>query len=210
MPKLYVISGCNGSGKTTASYTMLPGWLQCTEFVNSDEFAKGLSPFSTEAVSIQASRLMLMKIHYLLQKKSDFAIETTLSTRSLRKILVQAQSQGYFVTVLYFWIESPELAIERIKVRVASGGHNIPEPVVRRRYYQGLRYFFEDYRDVADRWILTDNTQIPFSVVAQGWRNNMVVKDNILYEKIRAQALEVRQAQEEGWFGRIPIKDVDR
>ncbi len=210
MPKLYVISGCNGSGKTTASYTMLPEWLQCTEFVNSDEFAKGLSPFSTEGVSIQASRLMLMKIHYLLKRKADFGVETTLSTRSLKKILTEAQSQGYFVTVLYFWIESPELAIERIRMRVASGGHNIPEPVVRRRYYQGLRYFFEDYREVADRWILADNTQIPFTVIAQGWRNNMVVKDNILYEKIRSQAQEVRQAQEEGWFGHAPIRDVER
>ena len=76
MPKLYIISGCNGSGKTTASYTLLPDLLDCREFVNSDEFAKSLSPFNPSAASITASRYMLMKINYLLGRYEDFSIET--------------------------------------------------------------------------------------------------------------------------------------
>ena len=184
MPNLYIISGCNGSGKTTASYTILPEILGCSQFVNSDEFAKGLSPFKPEAASVAASRYMLLKTRFLFERNEDFGIETTLSTRSLRKTIRLAQEKGYFVTVLYFWLNSPDLAIERVRARVLAGGHGIPEPVIRRRYYMGLRYFFEDYRHLADRWILADNSVTPFKVVAQGWKNSMVVKDNLKYNEI--------------------------
>ncbi|MBQ3881214.1 MAG: zeta toxin, partial [Bacteroidales bacterium] len=184
MPNLYIISGCNGSGKTTASYTMLPEILGCSQFVNSDEFAKGLSPFKPEAASVSASRYMLIKTRFLFERNEDFGIETTLSTRSLRKTIRLAQARGYFVTVLYFWLNSPELAIERVRARVSTGGHGIPEDVIRRRYYMGLRYFFEDYRDLADRWILADNSETPFKVVAQGWKNSMIVKDKPKYTEI--------------------------
>ena len=142
MPKLYIISGCNGAGKTTASYTLLPEMLECSQFVNSDEFAKGLAPFSPEKASIQASRLMLLKIRYLFRKKEDFGIETTLATRTLLKTISQAQDEGYTVTLMYFWLNSPDLAVARVKARVEAGGHNIPEETVRRRYGMGLKYFF--------------------------------------------------------------------
>ena len=189
MPKMYIVSGCNGSGKTTASYTMLPGMFECRDFVNSDEFAKSLNPFSPNSAAIGASRYMLMKIKYMMKKKKDFGIETTLATRSLKKLVEVAQAQGYYVTVLYFWLNSPELAIQRVQARVAAGGHNIDEETIRRRYAVGMHYFFADYINLADRWILADNTEIPFKVIAQGWKDNMVVKDNILFEKIKAQAL---------------------
>ncbi len=190
-PKLYIVSGCNGSGKTTASYTMLPEMLQCSQFVNSDEFAKGLSPFSPDSASIQASRYMLLKIHYLLDRKEDFGIETTLATRSLKKIILKAQALGYFVTVLYFWLESADLAVSRVRARVEAGGHDVPEETIRRRYNVGLNYFFNDYSPLADRWILADNSEIPFTVVAQGWKKHMVVKDNKKYEAIARQAMDI-------------------
>ncbi|MEE3463960.1 Predicted ABC-type ATPase [Bacteroidales bacterium WCE2008] len=193
MPNIYIISGCNGSGKTTASYAMLPEMLKCSQFVNSDEFAKGLSPFNPDMASVQASRYMLLKIRYLLDRKADFAIETTLATRSLLKMVQKAQEAGYNVTVLFFWLNSQELAIERVKARVLAGGHNIPEDVIRRRYIAGLRYFFEDYMPIVDRWILADNSKIPFKIIAQGWRNNMVVKDNLKFEAIRAQAKHYKE-----------------
>ncbi len=200
MPNLYIISGCNGSGKTTASYTMLPEILGCSQFVNSDEFAKGLSPFKPEAASVSASRYMLIKTRFLFERNEDFGIETTLSTRSLRKTIRLAQARGYFVTVLYFWLNSPELAIERVRARVSTGGHGIPEDVIRRRYYMGLRYFFEDYRDLADRWILADNSETPFKVVAQGWKNSMIVKDNLKYTEIehlsKMVGIELEQEEE--------------
>ena len=188
---MYIISGCNGAGKTTASYTMLPEMLECSEFVNSDEFAKGLSPFNPEKASIQASRYMILKVRYLLQRQLDFGIETTLATRTLLKTVRLAQASGYSVTLLYFWLNSPELAIERVAARVETGGHNIPEDTIRRRYRVGLDYFFHDYAPLCDRWILADNSQIPFRVIAEGSKTDILsIKDEVTYEKIHQIAIE--------------------
>lgn len=203
MPRLYIISGCNGAGKTTASYSMLPEMLECSEFVNSDEFAKSLSPFKPENASIQASRYMLLKIRYLLKKKSDFAVETTLATRTLMKTIRMAQNAGYSVTLLYFWLNSPELAIERVKARVEAGGHNIPEETIRRRYYVGIDYFFHHYAPMSDRWILADNSQTPFRVIAEGTRGGVTnVKDGQTYAEILQLARDHRRHAEEN--GEIP------
>ncbi len=189
MPRLFIISGCNGAGKTTASYTLLPEMLECSQYVNSDEFAKGLSPFDPGSVAVQASRLMLMRIKYLLKRKEDFSIETTLATRSLLKMVTEAQAEGYTVTLLYFWLNSPDLAVARVKARVAAGGHNIPEETVRRRYRMGLGYFFRDYAPVCDRWILADNSQVPFRVIAEGYKDDVtVIKDHEVYERIKESA----------------------
>ena len=195
MPRLYIISGCNGSGKTTASYTMLPEMLDCSDFVNSDEFAKGLSPFNPEKASIQASRYMIMKIRYLLKKQKDFGIETTLATRTLLKTIRLAQDAGYTVTLLYFWLNSPELAVERVAARVEAGGHDIPEETIRRRYRVGIDYFFHDYAPICERWILADNSQIPFRVIAEGSKNDLInIKDETTYEQIRRLAIDRHDA----------------
>lgn len=108
---LYIISGCNGAGKTTASYTVLPEILQCKEFVNADEIAKGLSPFNPESVAIEAGRLMLQRIESLLERKETFSIETTLATKSYINLVRKAQKNGYSVHLIFFWLETPELAI---------------------------------------------------------------------------------------------------
>lgn len=186
MPNLYIISGCNGAGKTTASYSLLPEMLECRLFVNSDEFAKSLSPFDPSAAAISASRYMLMKTKYLFGKRQDFGIETTLATRSMLNMIKDAKEQGYHVTIIYFWLSSPELAISRIKARVTSGGHNIPDETTRRRYYTGLSYFFNDYIDACDRWILVDNSSFPFSVVAEGNESGIIIRDREKYDIIWA------------------------
>ena len=198
MPRLYIISGCNGAGKTTASYSLLPEMLDCKEFVNSDEFAKGLSPFDPSKASIHASRYMLMKIRYLLKRQQDFAVETTLATRTLLKIAKTAQAAGYTVTLLYFWLNSPDLAIERVKARVEAGGHNIPEDTIVRRYYTGIYYFFSLYAPISERWILADNSQIPFRVIAEGTKEEILnIRDEQTYAKIKAIAEERRQQEDE-------------
>lgn len=198
MPKLYIISGCNGAGKTTASYSLLPEMLECSEFVNSDEFAKGLSPFDPSKAAIQASRYMLMKIRYLLKKQRDFAVETTLATRTLLKTIKMAQEAGYTVTLLYFWLNSPELAIERVKARVEAGGHDIPEETIRRRYHVGIDYFFHYYAPICERWILADNSQIPFRVIAEGSKNDVINIRNVqIYEVIKKIGEDRRMNVEE-------------
>jgi len=184
MHRMYVISGCNGSGKTTASYTLLPELLECREFVNSDEFAKSLSPFDPSAASITASRYMLMKIKHLMSRGEDFCVETTLATRSLVGIISDARKRGYSITVIYFWLNSPEIAIRRVHDRVRAGGHNIPDDVVRRRYAMGLQYLFETYMPICDKWVLADNSTAPFSVVAEGNGKITFIKDNEKYRII--------------------------
>ncbi|MCQ2170560.1 MAG: zeta toxin family protein [Bacteroidales bacterium] len=184
MPNLYIISGCNGSGKTTASYSLLPKMLGCNEFVNSDEFAKSISPFDPNAAAVGASRFMLQKISYMLERQKDFGIETTLATRTLTGILQRAREQGYRITIIYLWLESPELAVDRIRRRVQSGGHNITTDTVQRRYSAGLHYFFETYKPMADRWVLADNTRPPFAVVAEGSAEMTIVRNRKKYEQI--------------------------
>ena len=198
MPRLYIISGCNGAGKTTASYSLLPEMLDCKEFVNSDEFAKGLSPFDPSKAAIQASKYMLMKINYLLKRQADFAIETTLATRTLYKTLKKAQAAGYSVTLLYFWLKSPDLAISRVKARVESGGHDIPEETIIRRYHTGIYYFFNLYAPICERWILADNSQIPFRVIADGSKDEVInIKDQQTYDIIKAISDEKKRIEEE-------------
>ncbi|MFZ4105995.1 zeta toxin family protein [Flavobacterium sp.] len=156
---LYIIAGCNGAGKTTASFTILPEILDCKEFVNADEIAKGLSPFQPEKVSFEAGRIMLNRISDLVAQNENFAFETTLSTRSYKNRIFDAKKKNYNVTLLFFWLKNPELAKERVKTRVLEGGHNIPEDVIERRYYKGINNLFEIYLSIVDQALLFDNSE---------------------------------------------------
>ena len=165
---LYIIAGCNGAGKTTASYTILPEILECDEFVNADEIAKGLSPFKPEEVAVEAGRLMLQRIDTLLSQRASFAIETTLATRSYKKLVDKAHSLGYKVTLLFFWLRNPELAADRVKQRVAQGGHNIPLDVIYRRYAQGIKNLFDIFIPEVDAWFIYDNSEGMAVPIANG------------------------------------------
>ncbi len=201
MPRLYIISGPNGSGKTTASYGVLPELLDCSEFVNSDEFAKHLSPFVPEGAYITASRLMVKKLQYLFERREDFCIETTLATRSLLKTVHQAREKGYYVTVLYLWLRSPEIAIERVAKRVASGGHNVPTETIRRRYQMGLNYLFHYYMKECDKWILSDNSDLGYQIIAEGTKKGLVIRNMEIYNKIRSMVTDYIEPQ-------TPIENV--
>ncbi|MBE9467512.1 MAG: zeta toxin family protein [Bacteroidetes bacterium] len=168
MKRLYIISGSNGAGKTTASYTILPEMLKCTEFVNADEIAKGLSPFKPENAAIQAGRLMLNRINQLIETGQDFAFETTLATKSYKNFVVKAKENGYKVTLLFFWLRSEELAVKRVETRVKEGGHNIPEETIRRRYKNGLINFFNIFKPIVDEWMFIDNSGEPYEILAEG------------------------------------------
>lgn len=171
MPNIYIIAGCNGAGKTTASYTVLPEMLQCKEFVNADEIAKGLSPFQPEKVAIEAGRIMLNRLNELIEKNIDFAFETTLATKSYASLIKKVQNLGYEVTLLFFWLNSEELAIERVKSRVLSGGHNIDSDVISRRYKNGIKNLIHLYLPICDYWMIFDNSNIPTKIVAEGIKN---------------------------------------
>ncbi len=163
-PTLYIIAGCNGAGKTTASYSVLPGLLECWEFVNADEIAKGLSPFNPESVAIEAGKLMLKRIDLLLRQQKTFAIETTLATRSYASLVKRAHQRGYYVVLLFFYLPSPEMAVARVAKRVSEGGHNIPTETIHRRYWLGLQNFFNIFAPIVDSWNFYENIDTPIEL----------------------------------------------
>ncbi|MBQ4277359.1 MAG: zeta toxin family protein [Bacteroidaceae bacterium] len=184
---IYIIGGCNGAGKTTASYTVLPEILECKEFVNADEIARGLSPFNPEGVAIEAGRLMLQRIDDLMKQGVTFSIETTLATKSYVKLVERAHTEGYQIHILFFWLQTPELAIQRVAERVRKGGHNIPEDVIRRRYVAGIKNLFELFMQKVDYWFIYDNSENPRKEIATGGSDAITtITNERLYNKIRA------------------------
>jgi predicted ABC-type ATPase len=174
MPNLYVIAGCNGAGKTTASLSFLPQMLNCYEFVNADSIAAGLSPLQPDKVAFEAGRIMLDRIRKLTGEKVDFAFETTLSTRSYPSLLKYAKDNGYKVWLLFFWLPNPDMAIARVASRVKNGGHFIPEDVIIRRYYRGITNLINIYSQLADNWFVLDNSSIEPQLIAEGNENVVI------------------------------------
>jgi predicted ABC-type ATPase len=164
---LYIIAGCNGAGKTTASFTILPEIIECKEFVNADEIAKGLSPFQPEKVAFESGRIMLKRITELLFDNQSFAFETTLSTKSYKSKILEAKEKGYTVTLLFFWLQNVELAKARVKTRVSEGGHNIEPEIIERRYFRGIKNLFKIYLPIVDGAIIFDNSNGKHELLAE-------------------------------------------
>lgn len=181
MPILFIIAGCNGAGKTTASFTVLPELLNVKEFVNADEIAKGLSPFQPEKVSIEAGKIMLRRIDELISQNQDFAFETTLASRSFVSLCNSVKKKKYQICLTFLWLDSKELAIERVKQRVSEGGHNIPTETIIRRYSAGLKNFFTLYKNNVDFWLFIDNSKTDQELIAEGKQN----VEAIIYNKTK-------------------------
>lgn len=156
-PSIYIIAGPNGAGKTTFAREFPPRYAECKNFINADLIAQGLSPFAPEAVAFQAGRLMLEEIDRFAEQCVDFSFETTLSGTSYLNLLRHLRTQGYEVHIFFLWVPSVDLSLSRIRDRVLEGGHNVPEPIVRRRYERSIKNFLCVYRRAADYWTLFDN-----------------------------------------------------
>jgi predicted ABC-type ATPase len=164
---LYIIAGCNGAGKTSASFTILPEIIECKEFVNADEIAKGISPFQPEKVALEAGRIMLNRVNELLNNNESFAFETTLSSRSYKKKVQEAKEKGYIATLIFLWLENIDLAKERVRTRVSDGGHNIEPDVIERRYVKGIKNLFDIYLPIVHGAFLFDNSLGVPEIIAQ-------------------------------------------
>jgi predicted ABC-type ATPase len=156
--RILIIAGPNGAGKTTFAQEFLIGEAGCPIFVNADLIAAGISPFSPELAAVRAGRIMLEQIHEHIRKGESFAFETTLSGRIYMRLIPRWQAQGYVVKLFFLQLPSPEMAIARVRQRVAAGGHNVPEDVIRRRFDAGLRNFSQIYKTLVDEWVLYDNS----------------------------------------------------
>jgi predicted ABC-type ATPase len=186
MPHLIVIAGPNGAGKSTAAPALLPQTLGITEFVNADAIALGLSAFAPETVAFSAGRIMLNRLRQLANQQANFAFETTLATRSYAPWIANLRENGYRFHLIFLWLPNPELAISRVQERVRTGGHNVPEETIRRRYHAGIRNFFQLYRSLADSWRFYNNsTTAVYRLIASGIDEfTEEIYDNETWEKI--------------------------
>ncbi|MCR4316594.1 MAG: hypothetical protein NUW37_09630 [Planctomycetes bacterium] len=158
-PTCYIIAGPNGSGKTTFAMNFLRNSVGCLNFINADNIAAGLSPLAPARSEFEAGRLFLGKIHTEVHERQSFAFETTLSGRGYVKLIKDMRSSGYHIEIHYLWIPEVTMCIERIKGRVADGGHHIPADVSRRRHKRGLKNFLEIYMPLADIVVCYNNEQ---------------------------------------------------
>ena len=170
MPNIVVVAGPNGSGKSTTAPRLLRDTLRVDEFVNADVIAAGLSAFSPDRVAFPAGRIMLRRARELALSRADFALESTLSSRSLAPWIKKMKSDGYVFHLLYLWLYSADLAVQRVAERVRQGGHDVPELIVRRRYARSLGNFFNIYRPIADSWLMLDNSAVD-APKPIAWRN---------------------------------------
>jgi predicted ABC-type ATPase len=186
-PKLYIIAGPNGSGRTTFVQRFLPYYADCINFVNADLIASGLSPFLPEIAAIKAGKLMIEEIDSFRKRKVDFAFETTLSGKTYVKLLKEMKTGGYEIHIYFLWLRHVDLALRRVAERVAMGGHDVPAETVRRRFDRGLLNLFNLYNTYADSWVIFDNSELAPRVVAKETAGVLTVIDGKLFEEIRTK-----------------------
>ena len=183
-PNVYVIAGPNGAGKTTFAREFLPNYADCRNFINADLIAEGISPFLPEAAAVRAGRLMLEEIRLAMRRGADFGFETTLSGRSHLNLVRQLKKLRYNVHFFYLWVPSVELALLRIRERVSRGGHDVPEPVVRRRFARSISNFFIHYRPLAASWTMYDNRGKPPQIIASAEGQRVRIVETRLYNEL--------------------------
>ena len=185
MPSIYVIAGPNGAGKSTTAPALLRDELAIPTYVNADTIAAGLSAFDPSAAAFQAGRIMLTQLNQLRESRKSFAFETTLATRGYAPWLIRAGDVGYQIHLLFLALPSEEVAIQRVALRVQSGGHGIPEETIRRRFQRGLRNFFLLYSPICDEWAFVDNSERTPRILAEGGRNQPIVANHLLYNQLK-------------------------
>jgi predicted ABC-type ATPase len=185
MPTIYIIAGPNGAGKTTASNTLLPEFFGVNQFVNADEIARGLSPFAPESVSVESARIMLGRIKALIKEGVSFGFETTLTTLAYKQYIKQSKDSGYTIKLLFLWLNSVQIAKERVRKRVAEGGHNIPGEIIERRYKKGIKNL-TSFLALVDDWIILDNSSGEYNEIAKKENNKEVIFNLALWQKLKS------------------------
>jgi len=181
---VYVIAGPNGAGKTTFAVKFLPEYVRCPNFVNADLIAQGLSPFSPATTAIKAGKLVLEQIHQYANKQADFAFETTLSGKLYVHLFKSFKKKGYKIHLFFLWIPSPDLAISRIRSRVAEGGHDVPVQDILRRFDRSIDNFLKLYQPLVDTWMLFNNAgPIPI-LIAKKQKIKITIIDEKLYRNL--------------------------
>ena len=185
-PAVIVLAGPNGAGKSTSAPELLKGTLAVTEFVNPDLIAQGLSAFAPDQTALAAGRIMLRRLRELAGQRATFAFETTLASRSFAPWLAKLRTSGYRIHIIFLWLPSADLAVERVAGRVRLGGHNVPEAHIRRRYTAGLRNFFELYKPISTTWRVYDNSAASRPHLIARGKGSQIIKtvDHLKWNRI--------------------------
>ena len=178
---LYIIAGANGSGKSTLASELLPS--ENLDFLNADEVAKEICPDNIESVKIKAGKIVLERLEKLLNNQQSFAIETTLAGKNHIKTIQKAKNLGYYIVLIYSYLDSPILCENRIKIRVLNGGHNIPKNDIIRRFYRSKENFWNTYKDLVDEWNLFYNGTSEYILVAQSSESKIEIYNENLYNE---------------------------
>jgi predicted ABC-type ATPase len=186
-PNCYIIAGPNGAGKTTFATEFLPFYANCRNFINADLIARGLSPFDPDAGMLRAGRTVLERIAEFTAAKTDFAFETTLAGRTYLRVLRGVRRTGFRLHMFYLWVPSPDLALLRIRDRVESGGHNVPEQDVRRRFGRTLGNLLTLYRPLLDTLHFFDNSSETPRLIFKEESGQAAISDAALYAELRRQ-----------------------
>jgi predicted ABC-type ATPase len=184
-PSIVVLSGPNGAGKSTLAPVLLRETLTVLDYINADTIAQGLSAFAPERQAFSAGRIMLRRLHGLAERRQSFAFESTLATRSYAPWLGRLVETGYEVSIVFLWLQAEDLAVARVGERVRTGGHDVPEDVIRRRYRRGIYNFRHSYSPLARHWSVFDNSGLGSpGLVARGVRDRVLeVRDGQLWTR---------------------------
>ena len=172
-PKIYLVAGCNGAGKTTFAKEFLPS-IGVIRFLNADEIARGLSPLKPEAAAFKAGRLLLNELRELIDRHETFALESTLSGRTYVKLFKKAKQRSYAIELHYVWIPDVREAIRRVRQRVIEGGHDVPAEDIRRRFARSSQHLLDDYAPLASKWFLWDNSTPPAKLLAESSAQSII------------------------------------
>ncbi|MFH1223684.1 MAG: zeta toxin family protein [Pseudomonadota bacterium] len=182
---VYIIAGANGSGKTTFARKFLPDYVNCPNFINADLIALGLAPFGAGNVAIKAGKLVLEQIRSYSKRGIDFSFETTLSGQLYVNLLKKLRAKGYRSHLFFLWLPNPELAVFRVKDRVAEGGHNVPVEDIRRRFHRGIENLFNLYMPLLDTWTLFDNSGVKPVLIARNKNGDKEIINKELFDMVR-------------------------
>jgi predicted ABC-type ATPase len=172
-PTIYLISGCNGAGKTTFAKEFLPS-IGVTHFLNADEIARGLSPLDPSVVAFKAGRLLLSELRELIDRQETLALESTLSGKTYVKIFKEAKQRGYRIQLHFVWIPDVREAIRRVRQRVVEGGHDVPVDDIKRRFARSIQHLLDDYAPLSTKWFLWDNATPPAKLLAESAVHSIV------------------------------------
>jgi len=172
---LYIIAGANGSGKTTFALNFAA--IQSLDFINADEIAKEYDPNDIQKYKITAGKVFFQRVNQRLSEKNSFILETTLSGKYLQKVIQKAKQAGFYISLIYLYLDNNSENILRVKNRVLAGGHNVPEVDIVRRYERSKYLFLYLYKDLVDEWSLFYNGDDKFELIA----NNQMIIDETTY-----------------------------